>query len=324
VFALEIRGLRKSYGPIEALASIDLDVRPGEVLALLGMNGAGKTTLASIVMGLVRADAGTISVFGRNATRDRTFVRSVIGFVPQETGVYPTLTVRQNIEFFGRIIGLRRRQLSAETDELLHALDLSHLADRSARQLSTGEKRRVHTAVALIGGPRLLFLDEPTVGSDMQTRQRLMEIVRSRAGEGVAIVYTTHYLREVEQLAATVAILHRGQIIARGTCDELVREHGRTELRLTFEGTAPLITGPQGEPTMVNGSVLTIVSETPWETLGAALSDLKGSLDRIRSLEVVRAELESVFLDLTRVEGDAARDDAWDARAVEDTGVAAS
>jgi ABC-2 type transport system ATP-binding protein len=297
--ALEIRGLEKSYGDVRALAGIDLDVQSGEVLALLGVNGAGKTTLASAVMGLIAPDKGEIRVFGEVALVDHSRVRAVTGFVPQETGIYPTLTVRENIEFFGKIVGLGRQQLSTETDELLHGLDLLHLAQRPGRALSTGEKRRVHTAVALVGDPRLLLLDEPTVGSDVLTRQRLVDIVRSRAERGAAIVYTTHYLLEVEQLGATVAVLHRGRITAQGTCEDLVHEHGRSELRVVFDGPAPPYTSPRGEPTEVNGSVLSVVTDSPWETLAASLGAFGGSLERVRSVEVVRADLESVFLALT-------------------------
>lgn len=298
--ALAVRGLRKSYGQVDALSGVDLVVEEGELLALLGTNGAGKTTLASIVMGLVRADAGRALVFGHDVTRGDASGKTVTGYVPQRTGVYATLTVRRNVEFFGQVLGLRSRELSVAVEEVLGALHLDHLADRRAGQLSTGERRRVHTAIGLVGRPRLLLLDEPTIGADVESRRHLIDLVKARAERGTAVVYTTHYLPEVEQLGANIAVLHRGRIIAGGSCDELVRKYGRTELRLSFEGPAPVVATVGGEHATATGSVLTIATDTPWIALTHVMRALVADLERVQSLEIVRAELESVFLELTR------------------------
>jgi ABC-type multidrug transport system ATPase subunit len=194
---LYIEGLRKSYGDVLALGGVDLDVRAGEIVALLGPNGAGKTTLVSIVAGLRRADSGIVRVDGLNALSRSSEVRRRIGLAPQDTGLYPVVTVRQNFMLFGELAGMSRAALRPRIDEVAEALDLTELLDRQAGKLSGGQKRRVHTALALLHSPRLLLLDEATTGADVETRTRLLNVVRQLAADGSAVLYSTHYLAEV-------------------------------------------------------------------------------------------------------------------------------
>ncbi|HYU86306.1 MAG TPA: ABC transporter ATP-binding protein, partial [Kribbellaceae bacterium] len=191
---LHIRGLCKAYGDLKALQGIDLDVRAGEIVALLGPNGAGKTTLVSIVAGLRKADSGTVEVDGLDALRRSAEVRRRVGLAPQDLGVYPVVSVRQNLRLFGELAGVRRTDLKARVDEVAEALAITDLLDRKGGELSGGQKRRVHTAIALLHRPRLLLLDEATTGADVETRGHILELVKELAADGSAVLYSTHYL----------------------------------------------------------------------------------------------------------------------------------
>ncbi len=217
---LTLHNIRKSFGDHDVLRGVDLDIAAGEICALLGPNGAGKTTLVSVATGLSPLDGGTITVAGVDALRDRA-ARASIGVAPQTLGVYPTLTVKQNLDFFGRLAAQPRRKRRTRIDELADRLDLADLLTTRAGLLSGGQQRRVHTAMAMMGQPAVLFLDEPTVGADVDSRTQILDAVRDVAEDGCAICYTTHYLPEIAELGATVAVLSGGRIRARGTIDEL-------------------------------------------------------------------------------------------------------
>jgi ABC-2 type transport system ATP-binding protein len=291
---LEIKGLRKAYGEHEVLRGVDLEARAGEIVGLLGPNGAGKTTLVSIVAGLRRADAGTVYVDGVDALAYPERAREGLGLAPQELGIYPVLSVEKNLTFFAELAGLRGKALRARITDVADALNLTALLGQKAATLSGGQKRRLHTAMALVNQPRVLFLDEPTVGADVQTRNQILEVVRRRAEAGCAVVYTSHYLTEIEDLAATVAVLEAGQIIARAGLADLVAEFGSPALRLTFEGPAPAIEGFE-----VAGSVATLCTPDPAQAAAGILGKLNGSTERLRSVDIVRPSLEAAYLALT-------------------------
>jgi ABC-2 type transport system ATP-binding protein len=295
--ALEIAGLRKAYGGRTALESVDLTVQPGEVVGLLGPNGAGKTTLVSIVAGLRRADAGTVHVAGIDALADPRAARRRLGIAPQELGVSPTLTARENLRLFGELAGLRRSGLADRIGDISDALDLGPMLDRRVHTLSGGEKRRVHTAMALLHRPPLLLLDEPTAGVDVRTRADILELVTDVAATGVGIVYSTHYLHEVEALDASVAILDGGSVIARGSVAALIGAHAEPMVELVFDGPPP----PLGVAarTAVTGEIVRAFGEQPATLAASAVSALGPDAERLRSLEIVRPSLESVFLALT-------------------------
>jgi ABC-2 type transport system ATP-binding protein len=291
---LEIKGLCKAYGEHEVLRGVDLEARAGEIVGLLGPNGAGKTTLVSIVAGLRRADAGKVTVNGVDALAHPEQAREVLGLAPQELGIYPVLSVERNLKFFAELAGLRGKVLRTRVTDVADALDLTPLLAQKAATLSGGQKRRLHTAMALVNQPRVLFLDEPTVGADVQTRNQILEVVRQRAEAGCAVVYTSHYLTEIEDLAATVAVLEAGRIIARGSLADLVAEFGSPALRLTFEGPAPRLEGFE-----VAGSVATLRTPDPARAAAGILARLNGSTERLRSVDIVRPSLEAAYLALT-------------------------
>jgi ABC-2 type transport system ATP-binding protein len=185
---LKVREVHKSYGPVKALSGVDLDVGRGEIVALLGPNGAGKSTLVSVIAGLVKADRGGVWLNGIDAGAHPDLARRQLGLAPQETGIYPTLSVLDNLRFFGELTGLRKRDLRRRIDETVAAFSLSDLLDRRARKLSGGEARRLHTAMIVLHRPPLLLLDEVTAGVDVQTRNQLLDLVASLADEGSAVV----------------------------------------------------------------------------------------------------------------------------------------
>ncbi|MEC3998168.1 ABC transporter ATP-binding protein [Actinacidiphila sp. DG2A-62] len=244
---LQVSGLAKRYGDVDALAGFDLTVRPGEIVGLVGHNGAGKTTFVEVVSGLIRADAGTALVDGA----DPVAARGVIGVSPQHIALYPSVTVREHLRLFGGLSGLRRGALRAAVDEVADDLRLTEFLDRPAGVLSGGQQRRAQAGVALIHRPRLLLLDEPTAGADPETRQALLDAVRRRAAEGAGVVYTTHYLAELTELDATIAVAKRGRVVARGTAAELLAglpgevaltfADGSEQRRSTDDPTAALI-----------------------------------------------------------------------------------
>ena len=293
---LQVAGLRKAYGDVEALRGVDLDVGAGEIVALLGPNGAGKTTLVSIVAGLRRADAGTVRVDGMDALSRSTEVRRRIGVAPQDTGIYPVVTVRQNLRLFGELAGLRREELRRSIDDVAEAIDITDLLDRQAGKLSGGQKRRLHTAIALLHRPRLLLLDEATTGADVETRGHILELVRRLADDGSAVLYSTHYLAEVETLGSHVAILDQGQVIARGDVEDLIGQHAVPVVELAFgeDGRVPSIP-VQGAT--VEGNRVRVPTRDPAATLVEVVPQVPpGSLTGV---EIVRPSLEAVYLALT-------------------------
>ncbi|MET9848422.1 ABC transporter ATP-binding protein [Streptomyces ossamyceticus] len=290
---LSLRGIGKRYGDTVALHDVSLDIAEGEIVGLLGHNGAGKSTLMSLTAGLLRPDTGQVQVCGEPVAR----ARHRLGLAPQDLGVYPPLTVRQNLCFFAELAGLRGRDVHRRTDDVAEPLGLTALLDRRVARLSGGEQRRVHTAVALLHRPRLLLLDEPTAGVDVETRTRLIDFVRDLAATGTAVCYSTHYLAEVEALDADVAVLDHGRLIAKGSLQELVRSHGGGWVELTFTGAPPEARLPW--PVTDDGDTLRVRADQPHLALPEILAALGDGTSRLTNLNVVRPSLESVFLHLT-------------------------
>ncbi|MFF0015599.1 ABC transporter ATP-binding protein [Streptomyces sp. NPDC005374] len=245
---LVANGLVKTYGRHRALDGFDLTVQPGEIVGLIGHNGAGKTTFVEIVTGLVRPDAGRISIGAYDALRSGRAARRLVGVAPQEPALYGSVSVRENLRLLAGLAGLRGRHRDAGITQVLEELQLSDLADRPVGVLSGGQRRRVQAATAMVGSPPLLLLDEPTAGADPETRSALLAAVRSRAEAGAAVLYTTHYLPELVDLDATLALARGGRVIARGTQEELTR-HLPGELRVSFTDPAePELRLPTTDP----------------------------------------------------------------------------
>ncbi len=294
---LRAEAVWKSYGDHQVLNGLDLEVQPGEIVGLLGANGAGKTTFVSIVAGLRPADYGTIVVNGVDALSYPRQARAHIGLAPQDLGIYPTISVRRNLEVFAEISGVSKHELAGRVEEVGDALSLTPLFDRAAGALSGGQKRRLHTGMAILHRPALMILDEPTVGADVRTRQEIIDLVRRLADEGHAVCYSTHYMPEVEALGASVAILQGGQIIARGSIAELIATHSSQAVELHFDGPPPQLR-LEGAVS-VEDSTIRVVTADPASVVSSALEQLGAMAVRLRDLEIIRPSLESVYLSLT-------------------------
>ncbi|WP_433413420.1 ABC transporter ATP-binding protein [Microtetraspora malaysiensis] len=277
--------LVKGYGRRRALDGFDLAVAAGEIVGLIGHNGAGKTTFVEIVSGLVRPDAGRLRVGGRDALRAGRALRRLLGVAPQEFALYNRVTARENLRLFAGLAGLRGRRRDAEIARVLDELQLAALADRPVGVLSGGQRRRVQAATAMVGSPRLLLLDEPTAGADPETRSALLAAVKARAEAGTAVLYTTHYLPELVDLDATVALARAGRVIARGTQQELTRGLPG-ELKVAFADPAePELRLPTTDPG-ADLAALLASGRTP-----ASVDVRRPSLDDLyRSLEAVATE----------------------------------
>ena len=301
---VEVRGVRKSFATRQVLAGVDLSVAPGEVLGLLGPNGAGKSTLISIVTGLLRPDAGQVLVDGIDVARDRRAAAANIGSAPQDVGVYPGLTVRENLRGFARMAGVARRSVQTRCDEVIEALGLTASASVQAEHLSGGQRRRLHLGMALSHRPGLLLLDEPTVGADVESRQQILSLVRALAADGSAVIYTTHYLTELEQLPATIALLSHGTVRVHGSVGQVVASSGHGELRVRIDPAvhpaAPVGWRRDGD---------WIVSQTPADRTAerfAHLIDLLGAdASAITDVQTTRPTLEAAYLRLLAAHDDA-------------------
>jgi ABC-2 type transport system ATP-binding protein len=291
--AIEVRGLRKSYGQIEAVRGIDLRVSKGEVFALLGPNGAGKTTTVERLEGHRDRTAGDVSVLGYDPGRNDRALKQRIGIVLQTTGVEPYLTVEETIELFR---GYYPHPLPL--DEIIDVIGLTEQRRTRVRRLSGGQQRRLDVAIGLAGDPELLFLDEPTTGFDPSARRGAWEMVRNLKSLGKTVVLTTHYMDEAEYLADRVAIIVHGEIVAEGTPNELVHRDATTTIKLRLGSDAgPLPGGLSAESTDEYGR-FTIATDSPTQTL----HELTGwALERgleLEELSVSRRSLEDVFVDL--------------------------
>ncbi len=228
---VEIRDLVRSFGEHRAVDGLSLEVREGESVGLLGPNGAGKTTTLRVLSTVCAPTSGLVRVFGMDPVRDARAIRARIGVVPQEVALYDALTARENLAFFGRLYGIRGGELRARIDRALEQSSLQDRADARVSTYSGGMKRRLNIVAALMHAPRLLFLDEPTVGLDPQSRNHVFELVERLIASGTTLLYTTHQLGEVERLCQRIVILDHGRMLAQGTLAELARGAARVGVR---------------------------------------------------------------------------------------------
>ena len=228
--ALLARDIHKTYGSNQVLRGVSLRVEPGQILGLLGRNGAGKSTFITIACSLRRADSGSVAICGVDPTQNN--VGELIGYAPQELGIYPDLTVAQNLGYFGRLHGLGHRAAKARSEEVMEMLGLTGKANQSAKHLSGGQQRRLHAGMAIMHRPKLIFMDEPTVGADVEARSQILDTVRQLAEQGAAVVYTSHYLAEFEELGADVTVLNQGRLVAQGSLEQIVATYGQVPVQV--------------------------------------------------------------------------------------------
>ena len=302
---LECRDLRKRFGERAAVDGVGFAIASGETYGLLGPNGAGKTTTISMICGILARDGGTVMVAGHPVDVDTPGAKAAIGYVPQELAIYPDLTARENLAFFARLYGQSGAVARARIDEVLEVVGLTDRAGDRTDQYSGGMKRRLNIAIGLLHLPKLLVLDEPTVGVDPQSRNAILESVEALGREGMAILYTTHYMEEAERLCDRVGIIDQGQIRAEGTRRELVALIGQRD-KVQLSATGDLAAGGAAlarqagvvDATPREGGVELIVDEARGK-LPALLQAAADAGLGVTAVEVVEPDLEAVFLHLT-------------------------
>jgi ABC-2 type transport system ATP-binding protein len=280
--AISVRGLRKSYGALEAVAGISFEVERGEVFGLLGPNGAGKTTTVEILEGYRRRDGGSVEVLGVDPAQSGGGWREQIGVVLQSSAMYETLSVAEMLRLFGGYYSSPR-----PVDDVVELIGLREQRDQRVRRLSGGQRRRLDLGLALIGDPELIFLDEPTTGFDPHARRQAWETLRSLRSLGKTIVLTTHYLDEAEQLADRVGVLRRGEIVAVGPPAELIGAAPATEIRYRE-----------------NGREVTLETDSPTRILNELTAKALAENRELEGLVVRRPSLEEVYLTLTEEEAE--------------------
>ena len=302
---LTCSGLRKTFGDLVAVDDVGFHIQAGETYGLLGPNGAGKTTAISIIAGLLERDAGEVVLDEQQMTTRAVELRSLIGYVPQELAIYPDLSARENLAFFARLYGLSRPDATRRIDEVLDVIGLADRAKDRADEFSGGMKRRLNIGIGLLHRPKLLILDEPTVGVDPQSRNQILDSVAKLSGEGMAVLYTTHYMEEAERLCQRVGIIDHGQLKAEGTQRELVAvvgEHDRVRLGATgvLEDAAHACRAVTGvRSAAVQGEVVELIVDDARSVLPRLLEAVTAIGAGITSVEVVEPNLEAVFLHLT-------------------------
>ncbi len=310
---LEVVDLRKSYGTHVAVDGLSFSVEAGEAFGLLGPNGAGKSTTMMMLAGLRAADSGSITIGGHSFDSGRDELKRILGVVPQDLAIYPDLTARENLNFFGRLHGIRGADLRGRIDRILQQTGLTQNADSYGRTFSGGMKRRLNFGVALLHQPRFVILDEPTVGVDPQSRSHLLDCVQNLCSDGVGLIYASHYMEEVETLCDRVAIIDKGKLLTSGTLDQLLSD-SRADLHLRVRGRrarlSPRLVGlADVEPeTEVEGHTeVQVVLRRDRRDSAYAINDrltlvleiLKQAGAEMLSMETKEFNLERLFLELT-------------------------
>lgn len=310
--AIQVQDLQKNYGEVAAVRGVSFEVREGEIFSLLGPNGAGKSTTISMLSCLVRPDQGNAFIQGHSIRQNPEGVKAALGVVPQEIALYSDLSARENLEFWGKMYGLRGNALRQRVNEVLEIIDLADREKDRVGTFSGGMKRRVNIGAALLHKPRVIIMDEPTVGIDPQSRRHILDNVKELNRQGMTVLYTTHYMEEAQELSDQIAIMDQGKVIACGTQDELVKTVGETDrIDLVLETESPGIEEEwrtiRGVRSVIseNGRQLALLVEDSNFVLPRLFESASRLKVRITSVNIQASNLETVFLHLT---GKALRD----------------
>jgi ABC-2 type transport system ATP-binding protein len=303
--AIEVINLHRSFGETKAVQGISFEVSQGEIFSLLGPNGAGKTTVISMLSCLLRPDEGDARIMGHSIISNPNDVKSVLGVVPQEIALYEDLTARENLTFWGKMYGLRGSSLKRRVDEVLDTIGLRDRANERVGKYSGGMKRRVNIGVALLHKPRVIYMDEPTVGIDPQSRRNILDSVVSLKDQGMTVLYTTQYMEEAQELSNHIAIMDHGKLMAYGTHEELVKLVGqqtRIDLILNVDAGRVLDVWRSLEGVSrvsAEDGKITVLVEDSNLVLPRLFESAAKLSARITSVDIREPNLEAVFLHLT-------------------------
>ena len=304
---LEVQNLAKNYGDFQAVKGVSFNIEEGEIFSLLGPNGAGKTTTISMLSTLYTPTSGDAIIAGHSVTKSPMDVRNAIGVVPQDLALYEDLTAKENLIFWGQMYGLSGKPLTSRVDELLEQIGLTDKAKDRVKTYSGGMKRRVNIGVGLLHQPKLLFMDEPTVGIDPQSRRAILDTVKDLNKKGMTVLYTTHYMEEAEELSNRVGIIDHGELIAIGTQKELTKQIGETETLVLHigenEDPEALVTAFKSikevlEANVINNEISVITSSAK-DVLASVVTKANERGIKIHSIDIREPNLEAVFLHLT-------------------------
>jgi ABC-2 type transport system ATP-binding protein len=303
--AIEVQDLHKSFGETQAVQGVSFNVEQGEIFSLLGPNGAGKTTTISMLSCLLRPNEGDAQVMGHSIRTDAMGVKSVLGVVPQEIALYEDLTARENLTFWGKMYGLRGSALRSRVNEVLDVIGLRERANERVGKYSGGMKRRVNIGVALLHKPKVIYMDEPTVGIDPQSRRNILDSVVALKNQGMTVLYTTHYMEEAQELSDHIGIMDHGKMIACGTHEELVKLVGgqtRIDLTVNVEPHKVLDTWRTTKGVVrvsLEEERITVLVDDSNEVLPRLFEAAARLSSRITSVDIREPNLEAVFLHLT-------------------------
>lgn len=303
--AIEVKNLKKSFGDFQAVQDTSFNAVSGEVLSLLGPNGAGKSTTISMLSGLLAPTAGDASIMGYSVTKEPELAKKSLGVVPQDIALYPDLSARENLIFWGKMYGLRGAELKSRVDEVLEIIGLADRQKDHVGKFSGGMKRRVNIGAALLHKPDVVIMDEPTVGIDPQSRRHILDNVKELNRQGMTVLYTTHYMEEAAELSDHIAIMDMGKLIAYGTHDELIKlvgEQTRIDIKLNVEGS-----NVQESWKRVDGvtkidaqdGTITVLVDDSNQVLPHLFEEASKADVRITSVDIQEPNLETVFLHLT-------------------------
>ena len=304
---LTVQNIVKQYGDFTAVKGISFDIEEGEIFSLLGPNGAGKTTTISMLSTLYTPTSGDATIGGHSVTKDPMAVRGVIGVVPQDLALYEDLTARENLIFWGQMYNLSGKSLNSRVDEVLEQIGLTDKAKDRVKTYSGGMKRRVNIGVGLLHKPKVLFMDEPTVGIDPQSRRAILDTVKDLNKQGMTLLYTTHYMEEAEELSNRVGIIDHGELIAIGSQKELTQQVGQSETLILHisenEDPEALVTALKGIKEVLEANVIdheiSIITPSAKDVLASVVSKANERGIKIRSIDIREPNLEAVFLHLT-------------------------
>jgi ABC-2 type transport system ATP-binding protein len=302
---IEVLGLSKEYGDLTAVDDLSFRAEPGEIFGLLGPNGAGKSTTIGCISGLLAPSRGQVSVMGHDVQKEGRAAKAELGIVPQELALYEDLSARENLDYWGSAYGLRGARLKTRIAEVLELASLTERAKDPVKKLSGGMKRRLNFACGIIHEPKVLLLDEPTVGVDPQSRVNLLDLVREQVKRGICVLYTTHYMEEAESLCDRLAIIDHGEVIAAGTLAELRAEIGERDiLRLTGvfgnEAMTALSRGFADMEIVQNeANALTLALPEASKRLPEIFATLSKAGAELRETTLTQPSLESLFIKLT-------------------------